>query len=79
MSRGHELGQRWVAEDGIVGEADEGDVEIDQLRAEIVVGAEGHWEPDLSQGAGRPAPNAHEGLARPQPPPWYEEEVESFD
>src|SRR4051812_15257226 len=52
VRRGHELGQRWIAEDGVVGEADWGDVEVDQLRAEVVVGAESHWEPDLSQGAG---------------------------
>src|SRR3954465_12047987 len=52
VCRGHELGQRWIAEDGIVGEADGGDVEVDQLRAEVVVSAEGYWEPDLSQGAG---------------------------
>ena len=40
MRRGHELGQRWVAEDGVVGEADGGDVEVNQLRAEVVVGTE---------------------------------------
>ena len=52
VRRGHELVQRCVAEDGVVGEADGGDVEVDQLRAEVIVGAEGYWESDLSQGAG---------------------------
>ena len=79
MSRGHELGQCWVAEGGVIGEADEGDVEIDKLRAEVVVGAESYWEPNLSQGVGRPAPDAHEGPAGLQPLPGYAEEVEGLN
>ena len=63
----HELGQGRVAEDGVVREADGGDVKIDQLHAEVVVGAEGHWEVDLPQRAGGTAPNAREGLAGLEP------------
>src|SRR3954468_17505222 len=47
MSYGHELGQRWVPEDGIVRQADVGDVEVDELGAVVAAGAEGDREADL--------------------------------
>ena len=37
MSHCHELGQSWVPEDGIVWQADVGDVEVNELGAVIVV------------------------------------------
>ena len=54
----HELGQGGVAKDVIVWEANVSDVEVDQLRAEVVVGAEGHRKVDLHQGAEGTAPDA---------------------
>ena len=41
MGHDHELGQRWVPEDGIVRQADVGDVEVDELGAVVVALAEG--------------------------------------
>ena len=62
MSRCHELGQSWIPEEGIVREANTGDVEVDQLSAVVVACAEGHREADLPQGAGGTASSAREGL-----------------
>ena len=35
MGHGHELGQGWVPEDGVVRQADVSDVEVNELRAEL--------------------------------------------
>ena len=58
VSRRHELGESWVPEDGVVREADAGDVEVDQLSAVVVARAEGDWEMDLSQRVGSAATNS---------------------
>ena len=58
MSRCHELGQSRVPENGVVREADAGDVEVDQLGAVVVARAEGDGEVDLPQGAGGTATNS---------------------
>ena len=47
VSRGHELGQCWVPEDGIVQQADVGDVEVDELGVVVVACPEGDREADL--------------------------------
>ena len=47
VSHGHELGQRWVPKDGVVWQADVGDVEVDELDAVVVALSEGDWEADL--------------------------------
>src|SRR3954466_4722928 len=47
VSHGHELGQRRVPEDGVVRQADVGDVKVDELGAVVVAGHEGGWEADL--------------------------------
>src|SRR3954466_7445296 len=47
VSYGHELGQRRVPEDGVVWQADVGDVEVDELGAVVVAGPEGDREADL--------------------------------
>ena len=44
---GHELGQRWVPEDGIVRQANVGDVEVDELSVVVFALAEGDREADL--------------------------------
>ena len=44
---GHELGQRWVPEDGVVGQANVGDVEFGELGAVVVSCPEGDREADL--------------------------------
>ena len=45
---GHELGQRWVPEDGIVWQADVGDIEVDELGAVVVALPKGDREAELS-------------------------------
>ena len=47
MSPGHELGESWVAEDGVVWQADVGDIEVDELGAVVVACPEGDREADL--------------------------------
>src|SRR4051812_39657715 len=47
MSHDHELGQRWVPEDGVVRQADVSDVEVDELGAVVAAGSEGDREADL--------------------------------
>ena len=47
MSHGHELGQSWVPEDGIVRQADVGDVEVNDLGAVVVALPEGNRKADL--------------------------------
>ena len=47
VSYGHELGQRWVPKDGVVREANVGDVEVDELGVIVVAFAEGDREADL--------------------------------
>ena len=47
MGHGHELGQGWVPEDGIVRQADVSDIEVDELGAVVSTLAEGDREADL--------------------------------
>ena len=47
MSHGHELGESWVAEDGVVRQANVGNVEVDELGAVVVACPEGDREVDL--------------------------------
>ena len=47
VSHGHELGQRWVPEDGVVRQADVGDVEVDELGMVVVALSEGDGKADL--------------------------------
>ena len=47
MNHGHELGESWVPEDGVVWQANVGDVEVDELGAVVVVCPEGDREADL--------------------------------
>ena len=47
MSHYHELGQGWVPEDGIVWQANVGDVEVDELGAVVVALPEGDWQANL--------------------------------
>ena len=49
MGHRHELGEGGVAEDGVVGQADVRDVEVDQLGAVVVLRSKGDYEPHLSQ------------------------------
>ena len=67
-----------IAEDGVVGEANGGDVEVDQLRAEVVAGAEGHWEADLPQGGGGTSSDARERPAGSEPLQRHVEEAEGL-
>ena len=47
VSHGHELGQRWLPEDGVVRHADVSDVEVDELGAVVVACPKGDREADL--------------------------------
>ena len=47
MSHGHELGQSWVPEDGILRQADVGDVEVNELGVVVVALPEGNRKVDL--------------------------------
>jgi hypothetical protein len=43
MRYGHELGQHWTAEDGMVGGAEVHDLEGQVLRVEVLLCTEGDW------------------------------------
>ena len=43
----HKLGQCWIPKDGVVRQADVGDVEVDELGVVVVALAEGDREADL--------------------------------
>ena len=47
MSHGHELGESWVPEDGVVRQANVGDGEVNELGAVVVSCPEGEREADL--------------------------------
>ena len=47
MGQRHELGQGRILEDGVVREENVSDVEVDVLRAVVVMGAKGDREADL--------------------------------
>ena len=47
MSHGHKLGESWVPEDGVVWQANVGDVEVDELGAVVVACPKGYREADL--------------------------------
>ena len=47
VSHCHELGQGWIPKDGIVWQANVGNVEVDELSAVVVALAEGDREADL--------------------------------
>ena len=74
----HELSQGRVPEDGVVWEADAGNVEVDQVHAVVVVGAQGHGKTELPQGAGGSASDAQDGLAGSESFQRYMEEAEGL-
>ena len=47
MSHGHELGESWVAEDGIVRQANVGNGEVDELGTVVLALSKGDREADL--------------------------------
>ena len=47
VSHCHELGQGWIPEDGIVWQADVGDVKVDELGVVVVAMSKGDREADL--------------------------------
>ena len=58
----HELGEGGVAEDGVLGQANVRDVEVDQLGAVVGLRTEGGREPHLPQGVVRPSVTPEKGL-----------------
>ena len=47
VSHCHELGHGWVPEDGIVWQANVGDVEVNEFGAVVVALPKGDWKEDL--------------------------------
>ena len=58
----HELGQSWVPEDGVIREANAGDVEVDELGAVVVARAEGHGRRICPRERAEPPPTPEKGL-----------------
>ena len=54
----HELGQGWIPEDGIVWQADVGDVEVDERGVVVVVLSEADREADLPYRGGGAVSNS---------------------
>ena len=64
VSHYHELGQGWVPEDGIVWQANVGDVEVDELSTIVFALSEGDREEDLPYRGGRTIGDSYERLGR---------------
>ena len=64
MGHRHKLGQGWIPKDGIVWQADVGDVEVDELGVVVVALPEGDWEADLPYRGGGAVGYSREGLGR---------------
>ena len=58
----HELGQGWIPKDGIVRQANVGDVEVDELGAVVVAGSEGDMEVGLPYRGGGAMVTPEKGL-----------------
>ena len=79
MSHGHELGESWVAEDGVVRQANLGDVEVDELGTVVVVMSEGDREADLPYRGGGAVSNSEKRLGRLELIIWHLKVVEHLD
>jgi hypothetical protein len=63
----HELGQGWVAEDGVVGQRDVGDVQVKAFCPVVVPSVEGDGQANLSDGRVEPSvtpKNGRVGMSR---------------
>ena len=47
VSYGHELGQRWVPKDGIVWQANAGNIKVDELGTVVLALSKGDMEAEL--------------------------------
>ena len=79
MSHGHELGQGWVPEDGIVWQANVGDVEVNELGAVVVALPEGNRKADLPYRNRGTISDSLERLGWLQLIVWHLEIVECLD
>ena len=75
----HELGQVWIPEDGIIWQADVGDVEVDQLGVVVVVLPESDREADLAYRGGGAVSNSREMLGRLKLIIWHLKVAEHLD
>ena len=75
----HELGQGWIPKDGVVRQADVGDVEVDELGAVVVALAEGDGEMDLPYGDRGAVGDSGERLGWLKLIVWHLEIVECLD
>ena len=53
VSHHHKFGQGWISKDGAVGQANVGDVEVDELNAVVLALSKGDREADLPYRGGR--------------------------
>ena len=75
----HELGESWVAEVGVVRQANVGNVEVDELGAVVVARPEGDREADLPYRGGGAISDSCEGLGRLKLIIWHLKVVERLD
>ena len=76
-SYGHELGEHWVPNDGVVRHANVSDVEVDELGAVVVACPEGDREADLPYRGGSAVGHSGEGLGGLKLIVWHLEAVVS--
>lgn len=76
VGRGHELGEHRVAQDGVVGQTEASHIEVDELRAVVLVSAEGDDESHIGQGG--TWGDAQEGPGGRQTLVWHLELLESL-
>ena len=79
MSHGHELGQSWVPEDGIVRQADVRDVKVNELSAVVFALPEGDRKADLPYRDGGTISDSRERLGWLKLIVWHLEIVECLD
>ena len=75
----HKLGQGQIPEDGIVWQADVGDVEVDELSVVVVVLSEGDREANLPYRGGGAVGPSREGLGGLKLIVWHSKVVECLD
>ena len=79
MSHGHELGESWVPEDGIVRQANVRDVEVNELSAVVFALPEGNRKANLPYRNRGTISDSRERLGWLQLIVWHLEIVEHLD
>ena len=71
VSHRHKLGQGWISKDGVVGQANVGDVEVDELSLVVFALSEGDGEADLPYRGGGAVSDSGERLGRLKLIVWH--------